>query len=165
VVDTTNGVIDTTEASAGVGRTSIQVSEDLADELYDRKGRGDSYEDVIWTLIERADDTAHHDDDEPDTANAEASDDDVIADVVTQRADLWTGKYPESERKLALMQVLERVRDEGTVAVAELKAMEAQYPVEGQSAEGWWNETIVKGLKEVAEYDSSERGWSWTGGE
>lgn len=36
-------------------RTSISVTTDLADELYDRKRRGDSYEDVIWRLIEEAD--------------------------------------------------------------------------------------------------------------
>ncbi|MGB9954682.1 hypothetical protein ACOZ4F_20010 [Haloarcula marismortui] len=35
--------------------TSIRVSEALADELYARKQRGDSYEDVMWRLIERAD--------------------------------------------------------------------------------------------------------------
>lgn len=35
--------------------TSIRVSERLADELFDRKRRGESYEDVIWRTIERAD--------------------------------------------------------------------------------------------------------------
>lgn len=35
--------------------TSIRVSDDLADELYERKERGDSYEDVIWRLIDQAD--------------------------------------------------------------------------------------------------------------
>jgi len=39
-----------------MGRTSIQVSDELADELYDRKERGESYEDVIWRLIEETDD-------------------------------------------------------------------------------------------------------------
>lgn len=34
--------------------TSIRVSEELADELHSRKDRGDSYEDVIWGLIEEA---------------------------------------------------------------------------------------------------------------
>jgi len=38
-------------------RTSISVSDKLADELYDRKRRGDSYEDVIWRLIEEADES------------------------------------------------------------------------------------------------------------
>jgi hypothetical protein len=42
-----------TEA-ADVSDTSIRVSYNLADELHDRKDRGDSYEDVIWELIEEA---------------------------------------------------------------------------------------------------------------
>jgi len=33
--------------------TTLRVTEKLADELYDRKQRGESYEDVIWRLIER----------------------------------------------------------------------------------------------------------------
>lgn len=35
--------------------TSIRVSEELADELYRRKGRGTSYEDFIWRLLECVD--------------------------------------------------------------------------------------------------------------
>lgn len=47
----------TTADVESMGRTSIQVSEELADELHDRKDRGDSYEDVIWRLIEQAETT------------------------------------------------------------------------------------------------------------
>ena len=39
-----------------VDRTTISVSDELADELYTRKKRGDSYEDVIWRLIEESED-------------------------------------------------------------------------------------------------------------
>jgi len=39
----------------GMSDTSIRVSEELADELHERKNRGDSYEDVIWRLIDQAD--------------------------------------------------------------------------------------------------------------
>jgi predicted CopG family antitoxin len=46
--------MDTTTEPPVMGRTTIQVSDELADELHDRKERGDSYEDVIWRLIERA---------------------------------------------------------------------------------------------------------------
>jgi predicted CopG family antitoxin len=42
-------------ANESMGDTSIRVSDELADELYSRKSRGESYEDVIWSLIERAD--------------------------------------------------------------------------------------------------------------
>lgn len=44
----------TTEDTDTMGRTSIQVSDELADELHDRKDRGESYEDVIWGLLEDA---------------------------------------------------------------------------------------------------------------
>lgn len=39
-----------------MGRTTIQVSDELADELHERKGRGDSYEDVVWRLIPGSED-------------------------------------------------------------------------------------------------------------
>jgi len=35
-----------------MGTTTIQVSEKLADELHDRKNRGESYEDVIWRVLD-----------------------------------------------------------------------------------------------------------------
>lgn len=38
--------------SIDMGRTTIQVSDELADELHERKDRGESYEDVIWKLID-----------------------------------------------------------------------------------------------------------------
>jgi predicted CopG family antitoxin len=37
---------------ATVEMTTISVSEELADELHEMKDRGDSYEDVIWELID-----------------------------------------------------------------------------------------------------------------
>jgi predicted CopG family antitoxin len=37
---------------ADMGRTTIQVSDELADELHDRKERGESYEDIIWRVLE-----------------------------------------------------------------------------------------------------------------
>lgn len=45
-----------TKAIDDMGRTTIQVSDELADELHDLKNRGDSYEDVIWRLIEEESD-------------------------------------------------------------------------------------------------------------
>jgi Ribonuclease G/E len=37
-----------------MGRTTIQVTDELLDELFERKNRGDTYEDVIWRLIEES---------------------------------------------------------------------------------------------------------------
>lgn len=47
--------MDPNQTMDAMGRTSIQTSEELADELWERKNRGESYEDVIWRLIELAD--------------------------------------------------------------------------------------------------------------
>jgi len=44
----------TTADIGNMGRTTIQVPEELADELHDRKERGESYADVIYRLIEQA---------------------------------------------------------------------------------------------------------------
>jgi hypothetical protein len=45
--------IQTEDAAMG-DDTSIRVTEELADALFDRKRRGETYEDVIWRLIEEA---------------------------------------------------------------------------------------------------------------
>ena len=57
------------------GDTSLRVSTELADELWGRKQRGDSYEDVIWRLIEKADSAEGAADQlTSDRADADASD-------------------------------------------------------------------------------------------
>lgn len=43
------------EQAIDMGRTTIQVPDELADELHNRKERGDSYADVIWRLIGQED--------------------------------------------------------------------------------------------------------------
>ena len=35
-------------------RTTVSMSEELAERLHDLKHRGDTYEDVIWRLLEEA---------------------------------------------------------------------------------------------------------------
>jgi len=49
------GTMATETEAVDMSDTSIRVSNELADELFDRKRRGESYEDVIWRLIEEVD--------------------------------------------------------------------------------------------------------------
>lgn len=79
--------------------SSIQATPELLDELAERKQRGESYEDVIWRLIDEADrdgdrlgdvddplaqlDDRDH---EPDGGDGEVPD---PADVVAEVADNW----------------------------------------------------------------------------
>lgn len=46
------------DTSPRMSDTSIRVSNELADALFARKQRGESYEDVIWRLIEAADENS-----------------------------------------------------------------------------------------------------------
>jgi len=45
-------MVSQTESPSVPDYTSIRVTEELADELHSRKSRGDSYEDVIWSMID-----------------------------------------------------------------------------------------------------------------
>lgn len=45
-----------TSTQGMANRTTISVTEDLVDELYNRKDRKQSYEDYIWELLEETDD-------------------------------------------------------------------------------------------------------------
>lgn len=58
--------MNTEATSVDMSDTSIRVSNELADELFDRKHRGESYEDVIWRLIEEADKSSQGEGDEHD---------------------------------------------------------------------------------------------------
>ncbi len=37
-----------------MGRTTVSISDEAADYLFDLKNRGESYEDVIWRLADEA---------------------------------------------------------------------------------------------------------------
>jgi hypothetical protein len=50
--ETRRCMVTETILSAMSEYTSIRVTTELADELYERKSRGESYEDVIWRLLE-----------------------------------------------------------------------------------------------------------------
>lgn len=50
--ETRRCMVAETKSSAMSEYTSIRVTTELADELYERKSRGESYEDVIWRLLE-----------------------------------------------------------------------------------------------------------------
>jgi len=75
--------------------TSIRVSDELADELFSRKRRGESYEDVLWRELEKAD------------AFSKIDDGDVLAAV--ERA---IGEVPEEQRE-HLQHLRDVIHDDG----------------------------------------------------
>jgi len=158
-------------------RTSIQVSDELADELWDRKNRGESYEDVIWRLIERGDGAGREPDIEDESngsdrdprpqehAAPEPPEPDVdsgIDAVVAHVSDDWSDTDERlAARRAAANAALQHAVETGE-AVGKSDALELfydEYAVDGQNEETWWRKNIRPVLKAVGEYSKGEHGY------
>ena len=160
-----------------MARTTIQVSDKLADELYRRKGRGESYEDVIWQLIDAADardapETIHGSDDTQPKRTAPPptqADTEEIEAVL----DSWRpGRTPEEreERRAAGTAVLRWLRDRGQPAqAAEFKdELYDEHGIEGQSPDTWWRKVGRAELEHAQEeglvqFVDGYKEWEWVG--
>lgn len=172
-----------------MGRTSIQVSEELADELYERKQRGESYEDVVWRLIEQAEgeqdtlsreraqqtrDAAPDPDvsDEAGVADVEPESGvqvpregeiaDAVWDAVDEVAQNWDHDDRFSTRRLAAASVLQYALDSGEHIGKSSEIVEAareRHPVEGQGDDTWWKKNVREVLQSVGDYSKGKHGY------
>jgi len=166
--------MDSDQTMGAMGRTSIQTSEELADELWERKNRGESYEDVIWRLIEQADAS----DDEPREREDSAVTQDVDGDL-RDRADAALdeldvpGRDPaiERNRREAIMWAWDYLRRRGNATSSEIAnatfgyfwdvdlgySISSRYP-----GYGLWDNCIRDVLSELPGVDSPpEKGSEW----
>ena len=111
--------------------TSIRVSEELADELYRRKGRSTSYEDFIWQLL---------DGDQP-AATIEA-DSELLADWEPQTDANAERARAETQR------VLDWLRETGG-RHSRREIVDGVGPEEGDDY--WWRAVVRPGLSELAD--------------
>lgn len=156
--------------------TSISVSDEMADWLYERKGRGETYEDVIRQLIReaRGEDALPGTDDDVGTATtgdvtviaraAEGDGDDgddgrdlarVTDDVVDAGVLPGSGEKLDRRRE-ALHAAVEYLREQGTAEPADFKSdvypdHTAGYTGGKDPANSWWKNCVYKGLRAVAE--------------
>lgn len=174
-----------------MGRTSIQVSDELADELYDRKNRGESYEDVIWRLIEDkdgADDIATTGVSEPEpepertpveTVESHGSD---LDDVERALEDV---KFPATKDREECIEAIraayEHLQANGKATMSEfVTEVMPEHPA-GYDAESdvekindpdqrnrstWWRKVVKPGLGALPDVESPPKGgsdWTYTG--
>ena len=161
---------DTAKPSMG-DATTISVPEDLADELYERKGRGETYADVIRRLLEaeegsptpsmddglpagEAEETRHApaqaDEEEPPAGSLEALVDDVAAEVLP-----GSGAKLDDRRE-AFAAVVEYLREHGDATPAEFKSEvypehRGRYTSGKDPARSWWKNAMYPALGELAE--------------
>lgn len=137
----------TIETTATMGRTTIQVSDELADELHDRKGRGESYEDVIWRLIDHAD-TGQTTTPDPGTEQTAATDEpepahhQTPAEILKEWRPGHAGKDRERRREIGTT-ALNWLRERDAPASAEefKRALYEDHHMEGQGEDAWWRRT------------------------
>jgi hypothetical protein len=145
-----------TTDNPSVSNTTISLPEDLADELYERKARGESYADVVQRLLEAADSDDTDTDEtadaapEPTTSNAEPAT--FEAAVSAAAVDIPGRGQKHDARVEAFRAVVAFLRNHGTATPAELK--ERVYPDhDGQyaTADSWWKNAMYPALATVAE--------------
>lgn len=169
-----------------MGRTTIQVSDELADELHSRKERGDSYEDVIWRLIEKQPSSEHDTPPaESDTPSVTAqgdqkseterkaeiyedlADEREIEDDVSEFVEDVAATWDDTEerlraRKAAAKAVLQHALDTGDAVGKSSEIFEdvrERYPVANQKPETYWRKNIRPVLQEAGEYNQAHHGY------
>lgn len=132
---------------SNMGDTTIRVSEELADELYARKTRKESYEDVIWQLIEQAEEN----DTAPSTSSSEmedsATDSDATEPPETTDIDTILAEWdPQGESRQQRLDagraVLEYLKEQGEATKEDIfNTVYPDHKVETQSKDSWWRTT------------------------
>lgn len=179
-----------TDEGESMGRTSIQVSDELADELYNRKNRGESYEDVIWRLIEDVDAsddiaassvsaTEPDPRPEPDRPPAGTTEQQESALNKVERA-LEDVKFPATKNREACIEAVraayEYLRVNGTASMREfVTEVMPDHPLgydvpelePGERYRGsWWRKVVKPGLNAIPDVETPPRGgsdWRYTG--
>ena len=134
--------------------TSIRVSDELADELYARKGRSTSYEEFIWELLAAVDGDLERDTGETDSAPTEVRERAVEQTTTAAEAELLASWTPESEAnperaRSETLRALDWLRDhEGRASKSDFVAgLEFDAHVDS-----WWGRMVQPGLRELAEH-------------
>jgi len=144
--------------------TSIRVSEELADELYRRKGRSTSYEKYLWQLLDEVDSHDSSADREP-AGEPEPATPDEFGGVLDDAREAFSDD-PDARQQArveSLRAALVAVRDE-PLSKSEIQA--AAYPEDveiGQNERTWFRKTVKPFLKEVAAYSNSDHKWHYSG--
>ena len=140
-----------------MGQSSMRCSDDLLDKLHEMKERGESYEDVVWRLIDS------HEGGTEETRVDEREEalqlDDVEIDVPGS-GDL------ERRRTRAIEKMAELLREEGTAEKQDFLELVDPDDVGYASRDSFWS-NVVKGresLKAISGVEPPSTGrteWTW----
>ena len=152
----------------GMGKTTISLDEEVADRLYARKSRGESYNDVIRGLLDSVENGSGMPDDAsssnytttPFQDTSDASNNllnlsnietlNEAIDAVSDSVLPGTGEKHD-ERKEALYAVVGYLREHGEATPNEFKTeVYPEHTAQFSTPQSWWKNAMYKGLAELA---------------
>jgi hypothetical protein len=140
-----------------MGKTTIQLDDETADRLYERKARGESYDDVVRRLLGETGDWRSESESAPprDESASDSGPKIVVPESVPQR-------IAEADARAAIAATLELVASNGGVQRSEIiEAIAPEHPL-GYDDIGprgaWWRKVIRPALEEHAQYENGV-GW------
>jgi len=155
-----------------MGDSSIRASEDLLDELHELKQRGDTYEDVIWRLIEESRNHNQSQPAEPYEAPREPAPGPTEPeprqelDLEDTTIDVPGSGDLEERRKDTIIEMAQLLRDRGTAEKDDFLEVVPDDALGYDSKDSFWS-NCVKGqdsLKAIPGVQKPPRGrteWKW----
>lgn len=160
--------------------TSMRCSEELLDELDDRKDRSQSYEDYLWTLLEGR----HTPDPEPAQSNREPVHDrrdpepmpDPEPEPAVRETDplehvSWPGNHSAEECKAAVRAARDYIEEHDGARKSEIvRAVLPEHPAgydvveldEDERYRGrWWDDVVAVGLDALPDVQKPVGGGKW----
>lgn len=140
-----------------MGKTTIQLDDETADRLYERKARGESYDDVVRRLLGETgtESTTQARTPARETTSADSEPEIAVPDPVPER-------IPEADARAAIAAAVELVASNGGVqrsAIIEKIAPEHPLGYEDIGERGaWWRKVIRPGLEAECQYENGV-GW------
>ena len=147
--------------------TTISIPEHLADELYNRKKRGESYADVIQRLLdaEQAVDASVGGTDHREQENAERAETSPVSESLDETMDRIADESirgsgsKHAARKEAFFAVVDYLREYGSATPDDLKREvypnhRARHTDGDDPAHSWWKNSMYPPLRDLAEETS-----------
>ena len=140
-----------------MGKTTIQLDDETADRLYERKARGESYDDVVRRLLGETGERRSEPEPAPPREESVTNTGPEIAvpESVPERID-------DDDARAAIAATLELVASNGGVqrsAIIEQIAPEHPLGYDDIGARGaWWRKVIRPALEESCQYENGV-GW------
>ena len=144
----------------------MRVTEELLDELHGLKQRGESYEDVVWRLLEEHNESDEQPPLESESAPRVRDEPEPTLDVEHTAIDVPGSGELEERRKETVIEMARLLRDRGAAEKSDFLEVVDADAVGYSSAESFWSNCIkgrnsLKAVSGVQKPPQGRNEWTW----